>query len=519
MAARQLIELDDAATHSTNIFSPGHFSSPNAAIVLKVLKPSVWGDDDAQAQLHTVRLRLGLHVPKRYLIIAQQADNDGSEVFLRFPISLAEVSYTVSTTDNAARLVLEVQNPIRHEIVYSETTGSLDEREIDRCMVHLNCTMSVRDFEKGTKLMVQAKDKLHEQEFRRIILGINGLIQGEHQSPQLKDSGGHSDARISPANAFTAAATPAANIISTLLDPFESPKMASVDLLGEVIPDIWQGLEQLDISVNKKPSAVQQLSDAAQARAESNEFGKEAHAHLARIRQPFGAVEGNPSELISLPITLTEDVLDSNTPSSDGLYLPPTRDVSTIQTLPSAVVPRRAIPTVSTIEPYIPCGGIQGTIEEQQLQQTWQTTNAQWSSTRKKPKYADAKATYISGPRRSDDVRRHELRVDSSGELKGGLSSTATDERTKENRGTNDPEQRILKGSGKGAFRNLSGRRAGRYDKTVRRGTTEGSGNDAGRIACGGGFGRYGNRVRAGRGGRGGRSSTDYHARNTSNGW
>ena len=517
MTTRKLIELDDAAIQPTNIFSPDNSSSPNTAIVLKELKPSVWGDDDARAQLHTARLSLGLHVPKRYLIIAQQADNDGSEVYLRFPISLAGVSYTASTTDNAARLVLEVQNLVRHEIVYSETTGSLGERGIERCMVHLNCTMSVRDLEKGTKLVVQAKDQLHEPEFRRIISEISGLVQGEHQSHQVKDSGRHSDAWIAPANAFTAAATPAADLTPTFLDPFESSKMAPADLIGESIPDIWQGLEQLDISVNKTSSVIHQLSDTPQAIAESNELGEEAHAQLARIKQPFVAVEENPSEPIPQPITLTEDILDSSTPSSGAFYLPPTRDISSIQTLPSAVVPPRAIPTISTIEPYIPCGGLQGTLEEQQLQQTWQTTNAQWSSTRKKARYADAKATYVSGPRRSDDVRMHELRVDSSGALKGGLLSTATDERNKENRGTNDPGHRILTGSGKGAFGNLSGEQARRCDQTACPGTMRGSGNDAGGVARGRGFG--GNRGRVGRGGRGGRSSTDYKASNSGDGW
>ena len=378
--------------------------------------------------------------------------------------------------------------------------------------------MSVRDFEKGTKLVIQAKDKLHEQEYRHIILGMIGLIQGEHQIHGTKHGSGHTDAWCFPTNATTASTTSAATFISIPLDPFESPRMASANLLKEVIPDIWQGLEQLDICVNKS-SALQQPAEASQARAESNEFVKEARANFAGIGQPFVAVEGRSSEPVSLPITPTEGILDSNISSSGAFYLPPTRDISTIQTLPSAVVPPRCIPTISAIEPYIPSAGLQGTTEEQQLQQKWQSTHAQWSSTRQKSKYADVKATYISGPRRSDDVRMHELRVDSSGELKGGLSSSAIEKRNKENHGTNNPGQPRSKGSGKGAFRNLSGRRAGGCDRTIDRGRIAERGGNGVEQYHGRGYGTYSTRGRSGRQGRGGNGTTVYLAGTGGNGW
>lgn len=136
-------------------FIHSHTPSPSflsTAIYLRVLKPSLWADDDPKAPQHTLRVSLGLHIQKRYLIIAQQAV-DGDEVCLRFPIALSDLSCSTPCTKNAFKLIIEARNVIRHEIVYSDTTGSQFEREIERGLIHLNCTLSMKDLERGTKLV------------------------------------------------------------------------------------------------------------------------------------------------------------------------------------------------------------------------------------------------------------------------------------------------------------------------------------------------------------------------------
>ena len=509
----QLIELDDAEPQQSSQSRPDTSSFLSTAISLKVLQPSVWGEDDSQAQLHTNLISLGLHIPKRYLIIAQQAGEENSEVFLRFSISLSKLSYRVSYMDDSAALVLETRAIVRHEVIYSDTAGSELERETERGMVHLNCTLSTKEMEKGTKLVVQARDNAGEENLHLVVQTMASILEEPKARSRAQNQGNATNTWSSSGHA-TLESTRNRNQDAALPNPFETPSKQSADLLGEVIPDIWEGLEQLDLKATTPSPTMPDLPLPDLAGAGSNESRGRGGPlpELAESAQPFAPAIRNSSEpSVSLPVTPTEDFVESHTSNSGPFYLPSTRAVSSIQPLPSAVLPPTRFPMGPA---YVSTSSLQGQLGEQHLQSNWETTNVQWSTMRKRSKFADAKTNYISGPRPSGDARMHELTVDRTGELRGGQSA-AVHERDKENQANQSSGSTEPPGSGRGAFRNLGGRRGGRGDPALDRERTERRANGREGRDRGRGFGRFTGRGRGDRRARGGTTSVEDQRRNS----
>ncbi len=308
---------------------------------------------------------------------------------------------------------------------------------------------------------------------------------------------------------------------SAPLESSKSPTLAPANLLGESTPDIWTGLEQLELNDNKVLPVSAQVY-GAQLDLVGSSQSRDIESTVPELKVPapqYSATRWNSRESSPLPDVTTEEALASSTLSSGAFHLPPTRDVSTIKPLPSMVFSTRHIPSRSVVEPYVASGSLEGNLAEQQLQRAWRTTHSQWSSTRKRSKYSDASTTYISGPRRTYDARMHELRVDPSGELSGEISANTVGERNKENGETQGAEQPESDGSGWRAFRSLSGSRAGRNHKALGRGRTEERGSGREGLHRGRGYGRYNGRGRVGRGNRGGRGATPIPGAGGKSGW
>ena len=245
MESPPLIELADAKPHSSQT-SPPPPATPSFCLVapvsLKMLKPSVWGNDDPLAQSHAAGVVLSLDTTKSDLIVTQQAEAGNELLFLRFSLPLSKVSYSNSYTNNAACLVLETRDVISHEIVYSNATGSQLEREIERAIIQMNCNLSATNIEKGTKLVVQAKDASNEKIFDTIIQTLANLLD----QPTVEQQTGDED-------------TPSKGPTDQTLQSSLEPASENPTVEDKIYAGIWAGLESLSLAATTRPLPLLEL--------------------------------------------------------------------------------------------------------------------------------------------------------------------------------------------------------------------------------------------------------------------
>ena len=247
MESPPLIELADAKPHSSQTSPPPPPPTPSclfAPVSLKMLKPSVWGSDDPLAQSHAAGVVLSLNTTKSDLIVTQQAEQGNELLFLRFSLPLSKVSYSNSYTNNAACLVLETRDVISHEIVYSNATGSTLEREIERGIIQMNCTLSACNIEKGTKLAIQAKDESNETALDNIIQALASLLD----QPTVEQQTGDEDTLMKGPVDQTLE-------LQTSLEPAgENPTIED-----KIYAGIWAGLESLSLGTTTNPLPLLEL--------------------------------------------------------------------------------------------------------------------------------------------------------------------------------------------------------------------------------------------------------------------
>lgn len=451
-------------------------------ISLKILQPTASGKDDRQVSEHDTHLVLGLHVPKRYLIIAQKVEADNTEVYLRFPISLNDFSHTFTSEEGTSKLCIFAHSMVRHEIIHSDQVHTPIEHDIERGLVQLSCTLPARAFETETTFVIQPKDASHEYDLQRLVYAMEKMLEGDSNIPINNRQGEETG------NWYTPKDHPARNgpwsgksRTETRQTPYTS-SAAVGNLAGDEFNDMWQGLEQLDVRGTVNPPAINNVAEKLSS-ARSNSF-MDFENLIPELTPSANAVASySTSGESSRPFTPADDLLEANTISPWTGYLAPTGDISTIQSLPSAVFsplnlatispspptrsythttlpPRNMIATfpVLPIGEYTPSGSLRGHLAEQERQMEWESRSAQWGLLHSRRKYTDAKFNSVSGTRPPNDIRVPYLSLDRAAELRGVTLRNASERGGNGRTQVQTTVRSATVGSGRGVFGLASGK-------------------------------------------------------------
>ena len=523
MADSPLVDVDEIEPTSSSMQEP---KSPSltAAISLKGVRPTDSYGDPKHVELHARGLCFGLHVPKRYIIIGQQAGAVDSKVFLRFPLALDDLNYSISYRDHHTQITIVTKALLRHEVIYSDTTCSRLERELERESVDTDCSLPAQDYELGTKLIIEARDEDNEERLQVVVQTINSIYESRDDLQSTSDDQSKRD-NTDVTTASPTIALPSPDL--TLLDlspvvaegPDHHMQTPAVDVYDN---DIWKGLEELDRHGTtpvaaaepniKKPVSVIKLKDL-----EARFYSKLKRTTSKESILPVLSISDDSPE----PNTSPDELLQPDDLSLDLISLAPTRDISTIPTMPSAVIPLRENPASTRIGKHESQEAVEEITGEDGLARRWSSKATQWDAFRKPPKVRDVRTAIRSEEQPSGYAW-------TQGSQPGGLTGGGM--RIQHMRSNADPSQSTLAeprpdlypvGKGKGIFGRIPERgtsiappRGPRADERER-GRGGGSGGRGDGVSRGRGGKSRGDRGDGTFGARGGRGRGDNGAGHT----